>query len=320
VIPSQPSVFRLDQAVAEAVRQHNECWSRRRECLFGRLPPPRWDRTLPLDAEWRMLYESYLPVAEFAASLRRLGRLVLPHPAWIPAVLAETGRHLASRCLFPSLPDLWSYLPPAWCGRVTLTVAELPALFAALADPSRFGTAAGRYPDQLARLRDWAAGWPGELTLLDVGCGTGEGTWETLAMLLGMGCRARAIGVTREPLEAWMAANGCFPHRPAEPPPPALPGLHFLAGDATALPLRGHFSVILCNGLVGGQFLRTDSAFQSLLAEFARLLGPGGVVLAGCRFHAGREAALTRFRELAETAGWQVAGDCRDLVLRLPNR
>ncbi len=275
---------------------------------------------MPVDAEWRLVYESYLPVAEFVASLRRLGRLVLPHSSWIPAVLAETGRHLASRCVFPSLPDLWSYLPPVWEDRVTLTVEELPALFAALADPSRFGTAAGRYPDQLARLREWTADWPGERTLLDVGCGTGEGTREALAALLGTGCKVRAVGVTREPLEAWMAANGCFPHRPAEPLPPVLPGLHFLAGDATALPLHGSFSVILCNGLIGGQFLRTDAAFHSLLSEFARLLGPGGVVLAGCRFHAGREAALARFRELAETAGWGVAGECRDLVLRLPNR
>lgn len=275
---------------------------------------------MPVDAEWRMVYESYLPVAEFVASLRRLGRLVLPHTSWIPAVLAETGRHLGSRCVFPSLPDLWSYLPPVWEDRVTLTVVELPALFAALADPSRFGTAAGRYPDQLARLREWTADWPGELTLLDVGCGTGEGTREALAALLGTGCKARAVGVTREPLEAWMATNGCYPHRPAEPPPPVLPGLRFLAGDATALPLRGRFSVILCNGLIGGQFLRTDAAFHSLLAEFARLLAPSGRVLAGCRFHAGREAALTRFRELAETAGWRVAGDCRDLAMSLPNR
>lgn len=312
-------MFRLDHSVAEAVRRHNECWGVRWECLLGRVPPPRWDRALPLDAEWRMVYESYLPVAEFAASLRRLGRLVLPHPSWVPAVLAETGRHLASRCVFPSLPDLWSYLPPAWCGRVTLTVAELPALFAALADPSRFGTAAGRYPDQLARLREVGRRRAGELTLLDVGCGTGEGTREALAVLRETGGRVRAIGVTREPLEAWMAANGCFPHRSAEPMPPAMPGLHFVAGDAAALPLHGHVSVILCNGLIGGQFLRTDAAFHSLLAEFARLLSPDGWILAGCRFHAGREASLTRFRELAAARGWQVAGDCRDLVLRLPN-
>jgi SAM-dependent methyltransferase len=274
----------------------------------------------PLDAEWRMMYEAYLPVAEYVASLRRLGRLLLPHPSWIPSVLAERGGHLASRCVFSSLPDLWSYLPPAWCGRVTMTLEELPALFGALADPSRFGTAAGRYPEQLVRLRELAAGWSGETTLLDVGCGTGEGTREVLAVLRGMGCHARALGVTREPLEAWMAANGCFPHRSAELVFSAMPGLHFMAGDAGALPLQGCFSVILCNGLVGGRFMESDISFRAVLSEFRRVLAPGGMVLVGCRFHAGREPALVRFRELAETTGWRIAGDCRDLVLSLPNQ
>jgi len=172
----------------------------------------------------------------------------------------------------------------------------------------------------LARLRELGRRWAGELTLLDVGCGTGEGTREALAVLREAGCRARAIGVTREPLEAWMAANDRFPHRPAKPMQPAMAELYFITGDALGLPVHEKASVILCNGLVGGQYLRTDGAFHSLLSEFARLLGPGGLVLVGCRFHAGREAALTRFRELAEAAGWGVAGDCRDLVLSLPKR
>lgn len=262
-----------------------------------------------------MRYEAYLPVADFVASLRRLAGLVLPHPSWTPTVLAETGRHLASRCVFPSLPDLWAYLPPQWCGRVTLEPEELPALLAALADPSRFGTAAGRYPDQLARLREWAGDARGEATLLDVGCGTGEGTREALAALRETGCRGRAVGVTREPLEAWMATSGRLPHRPAEAAVPP-PGLHYAVGDAVALPLRGTFDIILCNGLIGGKFMDTGATFRAVLAEFARLLAPGGIVFVGCQFHAGREPALARFRETAEQMGWNLAGHCRNWELQ----
>ncbi len=257
-----------------------------------------------------MRYEICLPVAEYVGSLRRLARLVLPHPSWIPLALGTTIAHLAPRTGFPSLPDFWSYLPLEWWGRVTLTVAELPALLAALADPPQFGTAAGRYPNQLALLREQH--WTEPVTVLDVGCGTGEGTGEVVALLREMGCQASGIGVTREPLEAWMGSTGCFPHRSSATPPT---GVRFVVGEAEALPVIGPFAVVLCNGLIGGRFVQTEAAFRRILGEFARVLARGGIVLVGCRFHAGREAALAQFRQLAAATGWQVAGDCRDLVL-----
>jgi len=307
-----PAVFRLADPVPAAVARHNAVWQARWERFLAATPPPRWEPPVPLDAEWRMRYETYLPVVEYVASLRRLARLVLPHPSWIPLALGATVGHLSPRTCFSSLPDLWSYLPPAWCGRVTLTTEELPALFAALADPTQFGTAAGRYPNQLTLLRERR--WPAVAVLLDVGCGTGEGTREAVAAIRETGCPARGIGVTREPLEAWMATAGWFPHRLSARTPP-LPGVQFVAGEAAALPVRGPIAAILCNGLIGGRFVQSETAFRGILAEFARVLAPGGIVLVGCRFHAGRENALMCFRRQAEATGWRVSGDSRDLVL-----
>lgn len=296
--------------MSAAVARHNAVWQARWNRFLAMNPPPRWNPAIPVDAEWRMRYEVCLPVAEYVASLRRLARLVLPHPAWIPLALGTTTAHLAPRTGFSSLPDFWSYLPPDWCGRVTLTVGELPALLAALADPPQFGTAAGRYPNQLALLREHH--WSGPVTVLDVGCGTGEGTREVVALLREMGCQATGVGVTREPLEAWMGSTGCFPHRSPGVPPT---GVRFVVGEAEALPVHGPFALVLCNGLIGGRFVQTESAFRRILSEFARVLAPEGIVLVGCRFHAGREAALVQFRHVAEMTGWQVTGDCRDLVL-----
>ena len=311
-------VFRLDAATHAAVQAHNAKWRRRWERFLALVPPPRWERGAPISAEWRMLYEIHLSVVEYVSSLRRLARLVLPHPSWIPAALALHSAHLATRSAhFASLPDLWSYLPPRWAESVVLSVDRLPALFAACADPPQFGTANGRYLGQLAMLRSWARRDPAEpLALLDVGSGTGEGTREAVAALQEAGHVVRAVGVTREPLEAWMAQTGCFPHREANGPVRGDADVHFVAGEAAAVPVRGRFGVILCNGLVGGRFVHTDAAFAAVLNEFGRVLALGGSVLMGCRFHAGRERHLARFRDVAAALSWEVAGTNRDMVLR----
>jgi SAM-dependent methyltransferase len=301
--PAKPTAFRLGDEVRAALANHNREWEQRWQRFVACVPPPRWHRAIPISAEWRALYEAYLPVSEYVRSLRLLARLVLPHPSWLPAALA--------------LPDLWFYLPPAFDGRVLVRLDQLPALLAALADPPQFGTADGRYPEQLATLRGWARRHTADKArLLDLGSGTGEGTREAAAILQEEGLEAQAVGVTREPLEAWMAATGQFPHRAQHAgETAALHSCRFLAGDAQSAPCRGPFDIILCNGLAGGRFLHTDTAYWQLLNEFRRLLAPGGLVLLGCRFHDGREQHLLRFRELAEANDWSATGTLRDLVL-----
>jgi ubiquinone/menaquinone biosynthesis C-methylase UbiE len=91
---------------------------------------------------------------------------------------------------------------------------------------------------------------------------------------------------------------------------------HFVVGSANQVPIRQQHDAILCNGLIGGRFLFSDADLQAALAEFSRLLAPRGLALVSCRFHAGRELFLERFRELAVASGWRVEGEIRDLVLR----
>jgi SAM-dependent methyltransferase len=206
---------------------------------------------------------------------------------------------------------------------VTFSLAELPALFCALADPPRFGTDVERYPAQqqrLSSLLDECRG--GRLEILDLACGVGLGTFETVALVERSGHHpVRAVGVTLEPLEAWMAQHRRVPHdlrrerclrRLAE----SAGGVAFLAADGCRLPLRGRFHMVLCNGLVGGEWLYREEEFRALLGECRRVLRPGGWLLLANRFHDGRRTVVGRFVALARGLGWEVSGDWQDLALR----
>jgi len=277
-----------------------------------------------LGPELRGRYEAYLPVAEFLADLCRLGERVLPHPAWVPAVLRR-GR---SGCLPAagapaSLPDLWADLPEALAGRVAFPPEDLEALLCALADPPRFGTDADRYPAQ----QRWLAGAFTEqrgkpVAVLDLACGVGLGTFATAALARHCGVGpARVLGITLEPLEAWMAEHRCLPHDPPrerrlrQVAGPAAQ-VAFLAADVRHLPLTGPFAGVLCNGLMGGPWLHREGDMTTVLDESARVLTPDGWMVVANRFHEGCRAAVEAFMRHARERGWWVSGDWHDLVLR----
>ena len=353
-------------------------WQARLDAFRRQAPPPWWAPGLILTPEIRGVYERHLPVADFLRDLARLAARRLPSPAWLPLPLrgirgscSHAGCGEAS-APWPSLPDLWRTLPAELAGRVTFTEAELPALWRALANPARFGTDFGRYPEQLRQLREWVASYGlrvaglgeeglwsvarglwgkrttetgdkktgrrttgsdtkgnkrllcasepsvkpltgGGLRLLDLGCGTGEGTAEAAAVLAeGAGRSVLALGVTGEPLEV-AEAHEQLPALNAAAGPAAR--LNFVAGDALAAPCRGGvWHVILVNGLAGGM-LADDAEFMLLLKELHRLLAPGGAAFLAQRFHAGRRPRVERFANLAKTAGWTVAGTPECLVL-----
>ena len=127
------------------------------------------------------------------------------------------------------------------------------------------------------------------------------------------------LGITREPLEAWMATTGCRPHLHTAPVQPRLrtrdDSVRFVAGDATLPPVRRRYDLVLCNGLVGGGFLCEDSDYRRLLAALRRVLAPGGLVAAAARFHQGRRPHLERFAVLARRRGWTVTGAAHALAL-----
>ncbi len=315
---------RLDAAGAAFLSGFNARWSARLGSFRRRAAPPWWGRGLVLTPETRARYEAELPLAEFLSDLGRLAEQVLPHPAWVPTPLRR-GRV----CLWPdpcgvgSLPDFWADLPDPLAGRVAFAPGELPALFCALADRPRFGSDSARYPAQESRFWDLArAAGEGPFLILDIACGVGFGVLEAAA--LAREARARqvhAVGVTLEPLEAWMARRRRLPHDPAREErlrrcASRAGDVAFLAADCRRLPVRGPFSIVLCNGLAGGPALHRSEDLVHLLRECGRVLAPGGWLLAANRFHEGCRRTVEAFAEAARGLGWQVSGEWRDLALR----
>jgi SAM-dependent methyltransferase len=301
--------------------QVNARWAERLARFRRYAGPPWWAPGLIIDADLRAKYEAFLPVSDFLADLRRLAAAVLPHPTWVPRRLLP----LPARCHVgpPSLPDLWADLPEPMAGRTCFAPRELLPLFCALAAPPRFGTAAGRYPQQMELLRAWAVTHPGAaIRVLDLACGTGQGTYEVCAALTAAsrGGDVRVTGLTWEPLEAWMATCRRAPHDPAATRELRrfghLPGVTFVAGDVRRMPLSPGADVVIANGIVGGPYLRGGEDLGSFLDELLRLLVPTGLVVVANRFHDGWLPDVHRFAALAGERGWLVDGQPRELRLR----
>jgi SAM-dependent methyltransferase len=319
------SAFHQDAVLAACLAAFKARWLERLDCFRCRAGPPWWAPGLILTPELRTRYETYLPLADVCADLARLGDRLLPHPSWVPHLLRPRR---VGACPLPcpdgpaSLPDLWALLPPALAGRLDLAIADLPALFCALADPPHFGTAAERYPAQQEQLAALCVTHPRPgLRLLDLACGVGLGTFATAALARGCGLRdVHTLGLTLEPLEAWMAARQCLPHDPQrqlrlQQLADRVPHVRFAAADVRQLPIHGPFDLILCNGLVGGTLLHRKPDLLPLLSECARILAPGGRLLLSNRFHDGRRARVEQFSDLARDLGWAVSGDWHDLAL-----
>lgn len=299
----------------------NARWEPRFAGFCHRAGAPWWAPGLVLTPEVHRRYEMWLSQAEYRRNLTALAARLLPGRAWTPHLLRTPDAVL-------SLPDLWQRLPPALAGLANLDPALCGTLLCALADPPQFGTDTGRYPEQLRQVTERFAARP-EMTwrVLDLGCGTGQGTWEVAQFAAKANVRAHLLGITREPLEAWMATHRRLPHDPVrERRYPCLPSttagriqLQFVAADGLAAPLRpGVWDLILVNGLAGGPHLKTPDSMQRLLHGLAGLLAPGGAVGCACRFHDGYAPHLDVFAALARANGWRVSGPARQLWLGLP--
>lgn len=320
--------FGLDAAARACLETCNARWRQRLAGFRTYAGAPWWARGLNLTPELRGRYETWLPVREFCADLARLGERVLPHPSWVPrrlrACRGEPCGHWPNDDVPASMPDLWAGLPERFAGRVDFAPEDLPALYAAIADPRRFGTDVDRYPEQqefLAATAGSARSARRGLSILDLACGVGLGTYEaaTLAWQPGLPT-PRVAGLTVEPLEAWMALACRLPHDPDRERRMRLlaataPPVHFVAADARRVPLSGPVDILLCNGLVGGPYLHREEDAHALLRECRRLLGPDGVLLVANRFHDGRRPEVERVAELARATGWTARGDWRSLRL-----
>lgn len=269
----------------------NAKWQRRYQAYIAACPQPVWTPDLALTPELRYQYERFLPIDEFTRSLvSLLLDAVLPHVSWIPECLRRPH--------FRTIADLWQRLPRTLAGRVQFSVGELLPLACALAAPDHFGTANTRYPEQHRFLQQWltdsiSAGQT--IYALDYGCGTGQGTRE-LSRIIAVHAAVRVVGVTSQPLEAWMATHQRLPHRPDNPYPLiAGPAPHFVVGDVCHFASRQSADLVVCNGLIGGPFVNTDDAWPSLWYTLAGRRHQPGLLLVSDRFHDGHRKAVTRF-------------------------
>lgn len=289
-------------AAADSLARHNARWKALLRNWHER-GGVTWTPGVIVSPELRECVETFLPWREFACSLRSVARAFLPSDAWVPYLLQDGT--------LESILEFWEELPQ-YSGRVSLDDDELLPFFCACADPPRFGTDVGRYPRQLETLRQMKM--PSAGRLLDLGCGIGLGTLEAVVEL---GC-SEGVGVTLEPLEAWMAEMRTLPHdtgRTSHFAPFSQVKAHFVADDILAYAGEGGFSVILCNGLAGGRFMQKDEQFHALLQVLRSQLAPNGVVALSNAFHEGQRHAVQRFLELARIHGWQVTGTWRNAVM-----
>lgn len=172
--------------------------------------------------------------------------------------------------------------------------------------PDHYGGNFNRYPEQLVFLSRWlreSTGLSSEpLQCLDAACSSGEGTYDLVKLLLGLGLSPgsfRVRGTTLEPLELFAAAHCFFPHNAKRQAAvrhhvqPLLdegisPCLTFCLEDLTLAPAAvEEFHIILCNGVLGGPFLHDHNELERVVASLARRLKTGGVLVAADRFHDG---------------------------------
>jgi len=171
--------------------------------------------------------------------------------------------------------------------------------------PGRFyGGGSDRYPAQTAAITEWLrrAGRPARrLRCLDAACGDGAATYGLARLLTEAGWPPDGFeirGWTLEPLEAWAAAHGRFPHDPAREAAfreetrdcferGAAGAVRFCCADILAGPAAEQFDLILCNGLLGGPILHRLGELEAAVRNLAGLLAPGGMLLAADHFHGG---------------------------------
>lgn len=271
-------------------------WQTHWQQFIAQAPPPWWGPGLRLDGAIRATYNQYLPINAYLRDLERLFRLFLPG-SWIPDDLRSRR--------FLSVPDFWHSLPTRF-HTLCPSPEDLFPLACALASPARFGHAAERYSEQLPLLLAAVAQIKKSSPLiLDLGCGVGLDTYACAAHLAAHDLSACVLGITREPLEVWMAVNRQLPHvgqeEQAFPPESDACPVSFAVGDLFSVSLRRRADIIICNGLLGGPALYRRKHLQQAWNCLIRLAAPGALLMAGNRFHAGRDSFIQDFIALGRT-------------------
>lgn len=288
-------------------------WWRAREAGFRAHSPIDVEPVGPaLSADDHAQASAWLPLRPLVADVELALR------AWFDASLAKLGGlDLATTDLaaWRSWLDARARLPLV--RRFTLPSELLEALrdpatahdlLFELAAPPSIGSDLGRYDPQHATLaRFFRGGAAASCAAWDVGCGTGEGTWELAHALVARGAEVVAVGTTPCPLQALMAARRLRPHDPTRSGhladfvaagPRERCDVRFLRHDVLRDPPPGTFDAITCHGLLG-EGIDDEGDITRVVTTLADTLNPGGVLSVTDRFRADRSR---RAAELVERA------------------
>lgn len=185
-----------------------------------------------------------------------------------------------------------------------------------LCAPPVMGSELGRYGARLGELAALVAQAEG-LRGWDVGCGTGEGTWELAYALAARAARVDVVGTTPCPLQRLMAERRDRPHDPArgaalrrlvQAGPHARCAVRFARHDLVRDAPPGAFDAVTCHGLLG-EGIDAAAEVERAATSLARSLAPGGVLSVTDRFRADRAArAAALVEQAARAAGLEVLG------------
>lgn len=268
-------------------------------------PPPWAGHTLRITPEINYQSELWLPLDQLRPHFYSLYRQALTYP---PVFSSTPFAQAASwAAIVAGLP---AFLKP--CGNpadlferlIGDDVLRMKFLFWSFMPDHFYGSGSDRYPGQLAMITEWARHRHcrgRRLRCLDAASGDGANTYAVARLLQGQGWLPDSFevqGWTLDPLEAWAAAQGRFPHDPArelafrEATADCFErgldaALRFRSADILQAPESEEFDLILCNGLLGGPIIHDRSALEVAVRNLAGLLAPGGMLLAADHFHGG---------------------------------
>ena len=236
-------------------------------------------------------YERFLPVKQFLADYRAVFETVLTEEQ-IPIILHSDNCR--------SIVDLRRLIPQVMKNTLSVDAENLAEFYFALSSPCRFGTAEGRYPQQINFLMENYNNCNERLLIRDYACGNGLGTYEIAATLSDMGLDFEMEGLSIEFAEIWMAVNKTVPYDQTLNYPIVACPIHFEQFDMLSGELRSPVDLIIMNGIIAGPFLHTDDDFNKILKRLEYELKDDAIALICDQFHAGFDKHKMQFVRLAE--------------------
>lgn len=289
----------VDQDLARRISRLNERFRVYAACS----PHAAWAPGLVITPEMRSEAEVYLPLNEIRRSFDRLFTIALKYEPFKPASTVHSA--ISWLDVMHRLQQFVSGANPgSLLDRLMSDGDYRTGFLFLLLLPQSYGNGFDRYPGQSLFLLHWLRknGPAGLVRCLDAACGSGEGTYELTLMLHNEGYRCEDIeihGATVEPLELFAAAHAMFPHNPFRQDAyrrrfrqvftgPLKERILFRREDLS-FPGKnpGKYSIILCNGFLGGPYLNDPGKLSEAVGHLCSRLHTGGILLAADHFHDG---------------------------------